>query len=53
MPMAIVAFLERGDGDAHRIDIPEDAAVDRLFLQRSVKALGYPVGLRLIATTSG
>ncbi len=45
--MVIVAFLERGDGDAHRLDISEDAAVDRLLLQLPVEALGHPVGLGL------
>ena len=43
--MTIVAFLELGDGEAHLLDIPEDAAVDRLFLQRPVEAFGHPVGL--------
>ena len=45
--MGMVAFLEGGDGDAHLLDISEDAAVDRLLLQRPVEALGHPVGLGL------
>jgi hypothetical protein len=45
--VAIVAFLELGDGDAHVLDIPEGTAVNGLFLQRSVEALCDAIGLRL------
>ncbi len=45
--MVIVAVLERGDGGAHLLDVPEDAAVNGLFLERPVEALGDAVGLRL------
>ena len=43
----IVAFLERGDGEAPFLDVSKDAAVNGLFLERAVEALGDAVGLRL------
>ena len=45
--MAIVEVLEGGDGETNFLDVPEEAAMDGLFLQRPVEALGDAVGLRL------
>jgi hypothetical protein len=45
--MAIVAFLEVSNGRADLLNVPEDAAVNRLVLQRLVKAFGDTVGLGL------
>lgn len=43
--MTIVAVFEVGHCGADFLDILEDAAVDRLLLQRPVEAFGYAVGL--------
>src|SRR5512134_786707 len=45
--MAIVAVPELGHGDSDLLDVLEDAAIDRLLLQRPVEAFGNAVGLRL------
>lgn len=45
--MAIVTVLELDDSGTHFFDVPEDAAMNGLLLQRPVEALGDAVGLRL------
>lgn len=45
--MAIVAARELDDGSPDLFQVPEDAAMDHLLLQRSVEALDDTVRLRL------
>lgn len=45
--MAIVSILELGDSIPDLFEVAEDAAMNDLFLQRAVKALGDTVGLWL------
>ena len=45
-PMAIVAFLELGHGEASLCQVLEDTTVKDLFLQRSIESFGNTIGLR-------
>ena len=45
--MAIASILEFGDSIPDLFEVAEDAAMNDLFLQRAVKALGDTVGLWL------
>ena len=45
--MAIVTIPELGHRVAHLLQVAEDAAMNGLFLQRPVEALGHTIGLGL------